>query len=91
MCIRDRVKLLQYLTDTLKLVIKRDKLFYYDMTQAFPERFAHAALLHDHHTGGAGEHRPSERRDRIDAPDCVLLMEIMCGLLISMILLAMES
>ena len=28
------VKLLQYLTDTLKLVIKRDKLFYYDMTQA---------------------------------------------------------
>ena len=28
------VKLLQYLTDTLKLVIKRDKHFYYDMTQA---------------------------------------------------------
>ncbi|MEJ8749195.1 AAA family ATPase [Phocaeicola sp. ICN-14070] len=26
------VKLLQYLTDTLKLVVKRDKLFYYDMT-----------------------------------------------------------
>ena len=25
------VKLLQYLTDTLKLVVKRDKLFYYDM------------------------------------------------------------
>lgn len=35
---------------------------------SFPERFAHAALLHDHHTGGAGEDRPSERRDRIDAP-----------------------
>ncbi|MCS2613108.1 AAA family ATPase [Bacteroides fragilis] len=28
------VKLLLYLTDTLKLVIKRDKLFYYDMTPA---------------------------------------------------------
>ena len=28
------VKLLQYLTDTLKLVVKRDKLFYYDMTPA---------------------------------------------------------
>ena len=28
------VKLLQYLTDNLKLIIKRDKLFYYDMTPA---------------------------------------------------------
>lgn len=28
------VKLLLYLTDTLKLIIKRDKLFYYDMTPA---------------------------------------------------------
>jgi len=28
------IKLLLYLTDTLKLVIKRDKLFYYDMTPA---------------------------------------------------------
>lgn len=28
------VKLLQYLTDTLKLVVKRDKLFYYDMSPA---------------------------------------------------------
>lgn len=28
------IKLLQYLTDNLKLVIKRDKLFYYDMTPA---------------------------------------------------------
>lgn len=28
------VKLLQYLTDNLKLVIKRDKLFYYDMSKA---------------------------------------------------------
>ena len=26
------IKLLQYLTDNLKLVIKRDKLFYYDVT-----------------------------------------------------------
>lgn len=28
------VKLLQYLTDNLKLIIKRDKLFYYDMSKA---------------------------------------------------------
>lgn len=28
------VKLLQYLTDNLKLIIKRDKLFYYDLTPA---------------------------------------------------------
>lgn len=26
------IKLLQYLTDNLKLVVKQDKLFYYDMT-----------------------------------------------------------
>ena len=28
------IKLLQYLTDNLKLVVKQDKLFYYDMTPA---------------------------------------------------------
>ena len=26
------IKLMQYLTDNLKLISKRDKLFYYDMT-----------------------------------------------------------
>ena len=26
------IKLMQYLIDNLKLIIKRDKLFYYDMT-----------------------------------------------------------
>ena len=28
------IKLLQYLTDNLKLIVKRDKLFYYDVTPA---------------------------------------------------------
>ena len=34
------IKLLQYLTDNLKLVVKQDKLFYYDMTPAEARLFA---------------------------------------------------
>lgn len=30
------IKLLQYLTENLKLIVKRDKLFYYDVTRPKP-------------------------------------------------------